>query len=523
LGLDALAIGGEATTQLRVGVPVGPGTRPTDLAVAAEAELRSVVVRGLFEGRDFERGALRVRSDGRGFEANGTGQLAGAAVRLQGRSDGRRTTLRAEVDTTDEVRERLGFDLGSYVSGPVPVRLLREIVGTESTQRVEADLVGARVTIEPLAFDKARGVPGTIAFSIRDLPRDVTLLDDLVFQGRGFSVRGRMRLDAGGMPSLIEITDGRMRPDDAFPARYEREGDRQLVRVAGRQLDARPFLSRYFSDVDVAAPATSGARRERLDISLRLDRIVGANNQSIGDGRLEMTRMGQQITAFTLGGSLGGATRVTGQILTDQGRPYMMIQTTDGGALLRFADLYANMVGGRLTLTQTLTDPSARTSDGVLFIQDFRLRGDPMFERLFGATAAIDTTPGERPGRVVEQTSIERLRVAFARGSGLTEVREGSMRNAQLGITFEGRVDFRRNRLDLKGTAIPAFALNNLLARLPILGVFLGGPDGGLLGVTYQLQGPIARPEIAINPVSAIAPGFLRNIFQFPDPPGTNR
>lgn len=523
-GLEMRQINGEGTARLRIGIPVGPGARPADITYTVEGEYRAVVVRGLLEDIDLERGALRLKAENRGFELTGTGSIAGATVRLTARSDQpRRVMLRAELDTTDEVRKRLGLELGDLVSGTAPVRLIRDINGTETVQRIEADLTNTRLQIEPLAFDKARGVPASISFVTRDLPRGGTLLDDVLFQGRGFSVRGRIRLNEDGLPSLIEVTEGRLRPDDAFSGRYERDGDRQTVRVTGRSIDARPFLTRFLSDVDVAAPAISPDRRSRLDISVRVDRVIGANNQSISEARLEMSRLGAQMTAFTLGGSLGGATRVTGQILSDQGRPYMMIQATDAGALLRFADLYTNMVGGRLTLTQTLTDPSARAADGVLFVQDFRLRNDPMFERLFGATAAIDTTPGARPGRVVEQTVIDRFRVNFSRGSGVTEVREGSMRNATLGITFEGRVDFRRNRLDLKGTAIPAFAINNLFARVPIIGALLGGQDGGLLGVTYQLQGRIASPELAINPVSAIAPGFLRNIFQFPDPPGLNR
>ncbi len=33
------------------------------------------------------------------------------------------------------------------------------------------------------------------------------------------------------------------------------------------------------------------------------------------------------------------------------------------------------------------------------------------------------------------------------------------------------------------------------------------------------MTGTVAQPQLAINPVSAIAPGFLRNLFQFQDPP----
>jgi hypothetical protein len=55
-----------------------------------------------------------------------------------------------------------------------------------------------------------------------------------------------------------------------------------------------------------------------------------------------------------------------------------------------------------------------------------------------------------------------------------------------------------------------------MFSRLPILGMFLGGGENeGLLGVTYQVVGSPAAPVLQVNPMSAIAPGFLRKLFEF--------
>ena len=45
----------------------------------------------------------------------------------------------------------------------------------------------------------------------------------------------------------------------------------------------------------------------------------------------------------------------------------------------------------------------------------------------------------------------------------------------------------------------------------PVVGEILFGP--GLFAARYSLKGPRANPEVAINPLSALAPGVLRNIF----------
>jgi hypothetical protein len=51
---------------------------------------------------------------------------------------------------------------------------------------------------------------------------------------------------------------------------------------------------------------------------------------------------------------------------------------------------------------------------------------------------------------------------------------------------------------------------------VPILGkLLLGGEGQGLFAANYRAVGPIDDPKISVNPLSALAPGFLRNLFLF--------
>jgi len=61
---------------------------------------------------------------------------------------------------------------------------------------------------------------------------------------------------------------------------------------------------------------------------------------------------------------------------------------------------------------------------------------------------------------------------------------------------------------------VPAFALNNLLSNVPLLGPLLtGGKDGGLFAVSYQLHGPFDDLKTDVNMMSAATPGALRDLF----------
>jgi hypothetical protein len=77
-------------------------------------------------------------------------------------------------------------------------------------------------------------------------------------------------------------------------------------------------------------------------------------------------------------------------------------------------------------------------------------------------------------------------------------------------------IDYADDEVHLRGTLIPLYGANNLLGQLPIVGLFLGGEKEGLVGVTYEVVGKPAGPVLHVNPLSALAPGLLRKVFEFP-------
>jgi hypothetical protein len=73
-----------------------------------------------------------------------------------------------------------------------------------------------------------------------------------------------------------------------------------------------------------------------------------------------------------------------------------------------------------------------------------------------------------------------------------------------------------RSEVRMRGTFVPLYGLNNMFGQIPIVGLFLGGSNEGLIGVTYEVVGPPSAPVLRVNPISAVAPGLLRKFFEFP-------
>ncbi|WP_312472951.1 hypothetical protein, partial [Brucella sp.] len=93
---------------------------------------------------------------------------------------------------------------------------------------------------------------------------------------------------------------------------------------------------------------------------------------------------------------------------------------------------------------------------------------------------------------------------------------KGVVRGPSVGTTFQGTLYDQRGNMSITGTFMPAYGVNRIFGEVPIFGALLGnGRDRGLLGITFKLEGSAKQPQVMVNPISIIAPGIFRSIFEF--------
>ena len=139
-------------------------------------------------------------------------------------------------------------------------------------------------------------------------------------------------------------------------------------------------------------------------------------------------------------------------------------------------------------------------------MHDFAVHDEAQLER------AVSNAPQNRRNAI----EFSAMRVEFSKVPGRVALHEGVVRGPLLGGTIDGQVDYMRDEVRMRGTLVPLYGPNNLLGQLPLLGLFLGGEKEGLVGITYEVVGRPGNPVLRINPISALAPGILRKVFEFP-------
>ncbi|MFD1701844.1 DUF3971 domain-containing protein [Methylopila henanensis] len=509
-GFDATKVSGRVTADVSVGVdlghaPAAPGPGP---AVAVKATLSDVTIADAFAGRAFENGAFRINVANGKTDLSGKGQIGGApttiAVAEKPSADGalkRELTATLTADAGDLTR--LGFDVPGTLRGAVPLEASMSIDEPGAPISLSADLKTVGIDGVVPGFRKPVGQPGRLAFTI-DKSADKTTVRNFAIESGDRSVRGALTFGPKG--EFLSATLPIYRPAPGDDARVEIEKARTgstKVLVQGASLDLKPLLDAFRGKSAAARTATAGggapAMPKTLDVIAKLGTGLGYGGEALAGLDLKLAMRDGKITDADGSARLGaGAIRLA---TADDGR--LRLTGQDAGAFFRLADLYGRIDGGVFDLRASLVG-----GPGLLRMRDFAVRNEDALVRVRQSTGA------DRGGG--SATRFDRLRIAFVEGGGKIDVKEAALTGPQLGATLEGLVDYSADKVSMVGTFVPAYALNNLFARVPILGALLGGGEhGGLVGVTFQVTGRTGAPVVTINPVSAVAPGFLRKMFEF--------
>ena len=173
---------------------------------------------------------------------------------------------------------------------------------------------------------------------------------------------------------------------------------------------------------------------------------------------------------------------------------------------------YDNAAGGRLRIDATAPAVGVEGAvEGEVVARDFVVERMPLLARVLAA-GSLEGLAGLLSG---EGINFERLDGDFVWQDGALEMRRARVVGPSLGVTWTGLVDFEAPRLDVDGTILPSYGVNSVLGSVPVFGELFTGREGeGVIGVTFSAAGPFEETRVTANPLSALAPGVFRRMFE---------
>jgi hypothetical protein len=512
LGIAPEAVDGHLNVRTNFAFPLARTLMFSQIALNAKGTLDDVGVTGAVGPRDVTQGALAIALDKKGMSVGGKLRLSGVPLAV----DWRESFLNA-----DRVRSRIAFrsEVGETelksLALPLPeILALRGKMGVTgsvaidrsrmTTLDITADMAGADLAIGRLGWRKPSGQPAVGAASLAFAGDALTRISSLKLDSKDLTLAAAADFGNDGVLRRAEISKVRTPRNDYALTVESDPGETRAFRLdlRGAQFDAQPLIADK-------SPADPQAHPPRIGLTLAIDHLWTGRDAELGAVAGTATLSGGRLDQAEMTADAGGRVALSYAPEPDS-RVRLRLSADNAGKALAALDLTRGVRGGTLTLDGETSRADGRDiTRGTIDMRDFRLTDAPIAARLLNAlslTGFVDLLSGQG-------LAFDRLNSAMDYGDGRITLRDGRTAGA-LGISFEGTVDLDRNRIALKGTVVPIDTFNSIIDAIPVLGDLLtGGSRGGLIGWTYIVDGATDDPQVSVDALSMLAPGFLRNLF----------
>jgi hypothetical protein len=398
-------------------------------------------------------------------------------------------------------RQLLQGDVGFKLTAKGDLNAFRTIY-------VEADFAKAALLVDRLDWLKPVGVPAagraSIAFGAEGLG-----LKNILVEGEGLRIEGEASFLPGGALASASLPVFKLDGAADLSLSATRSPAGALMTTAtGRYLNAGPMVREIVE-------GGGGGGEPAAELTARIEQLDLRNGASWRDASLDYRRAGGAIELLSLS-AIGAGQKTLSVTMRPSGEGAMTDQSVDArtedlGAFMTGVFGVTSIRGGQGQLTLDLSAAEGRPRPGALEASGVRVVNAPILAKIFAAgslTGLADLVNGDG----IELSSAS---ANFSLDKGVVRVSEARATGPSVGMTAQGAFGVGAGEFDLSGAVAPAYGVNSILGRTPLIGdLFVNREGEGLLALAYTIDGPAAEPRVTVNPLSALAPGVLRRMFE---------
>lgn len=516
--IRAEQISGEANIDVVTRLPIKKGLKAGEIDWNAIVETRKSALSVKYQNRNVADADLLIEVTPRRAHISGTADIDGLRTTLEmtepvGKSDFKPERLFTAV-VDEKARKKMGLTLDPVLSGLMKMRVEQKDGGPES---YDLDLTGAELKLPWVGWTKGTGIAAQASFRLR-VDGSTTHLDDFYLEGDGFSAAGTIAFDKSGVVSA-DFANVSLNQADSLAVRISRpKTDTYRITADGARFDARGLINKLIHKGGFG----DAQGKTNVAMTANIGSVRGFGEQSLNNVSMSYGTHQGWFDNLSLRGAFSESEYVSIVASTTSRKTQFKIDTTNAGAGLRMVDVYRRMQGGHLVAT--LTRQEGGPFLGPFKITDFVVEDEPRLKRLVSDRTQDQIERGvnlQEVRRQLRQVDTNRVRFQEARavidkGDGYLRLSDGILSGSKIGFTFDGLIYDAADRMDLTGTFMPAMSLSRAIGFIPLVGDILGnGRDTSLIGITFRLTGPSKSPTIEVNPISVVAPGVFRKVFEF--------
>ena len=515
-GVSSDIVDGDAEVVFEFRRPMLDDVDPDDIPFTIDGTIANATAQVPGTEWTLSGGQVVLHADQTGLTASGDGLVLETPVQLSWHEDfspgpdepGTTFELTANVDA--RAFDRLGIPARRFLDGELRLEARATGQGMGISEiRVDADLLDASLEAPGGVWTKQAGAPGQAGFTLLLQEAGGFRLEGIRAEAEGLALAGSAELSSQGrlttanieqlqIEALVDLTGTLAGP--------EQQGGAFTAHLAGRYLDVRELMPHL---------RNLGEGGEMMPLSATLDvgRLTLSDRNELDDFNLIWRSEAAGIRAFSLAGSTSD-----GPFHASFGAPQegaareLRLEAQSAGRLAAILGVEGYARGGRVAV---LGAAPPLGTEGPLTarveIRELTLVQVPILARILAA-GSFEGLSALLNGEGIEFDAID-ASVMFE--DGLLTIGEAQARGSALGVTASGTVDFANQSAAIDGNLAPSYVLNSFLGELPVIGdMLVSRPGEGIIGIVYSVEGPFDSLTVFANPLSVLAPGFLRRIFE---------
>ena len=244
-------------------------------------------------------------------------------------------------------------------------------------------------------------------------------------------------------------------------------------------------------------------------MNARFEELRWGPDRKLRDANLLLHRQQGTVRGLVLDGRLGKQGKLDVKFLPGPDGQILRIVADDFGEILSMSPTKGRVAGGTL-LVRGVRSSSDAPIEGDFIASNFTLSKAPTLAKVL----QVASLTGIGAAMSKKGLDFDAFEGGFVYKDNRVTFSKASAHGSSIGVTVNGILDLDADTANLGGTLVPAYSFNRAIGKIPVIGSLLtGGENEGVFAATYRVAGPLEKPKISVNPLSALAPGFLRNLF----------
>jgi len=483
-----------------------------DIRFTAIGSVKEAGLKDAALGFDLTDGSAKVNVDQDGMTISGFGDLGPSPVQFTWRdafNDGDQPSLlSASSIVTPDFLNEFGVLGRAYLSGEIPIEVQAEIgEGSSIVADTALDLTESRLDLSEIGWVKARDKEAKASVHYQGLKDGYTAT--VVFHADDAYLDGDFTL--GGDSKLVSATLRRayLKNKADVGGTVTRKDGALNLGLTGTYLD----LSGAMPGVGVIGEADDAGTSTPLRVTANVDTLTLRPGLDMTEAKFSMASGAAGIDTFMATGLAADGSPFEARFDTNGGQAATIHVSSGDAGFIASAFLGIDYLeGGQLELDGKLANGD-QPSKFDISITNTRMINAPFLTQILSLASLrglADTLGGEG-------VLFSRLDIPLTIAGERYVVTGAKAQGPALGLTTNGYYDSKSSKIEFDGVLVPSFGMNSALGTIPILGDLVVGRDGeGVFSLTYAIRGTMEKANVSVNPLSALAPGVIRRIFENP-------